>query len=63
MDGSISVSPSDRKALLKLVRYGDSVAMARHANVILLRSEGYTWVTVASGGVLRGMLVCFECLV
>jgi len=43
MEGSIVITRADRKRLLKLCRAGESVRTARYAQVILLRSNGWTW--------------------
>ena len=43
MDGSIHLSGSERKALLKLVRGGDKVRTARRAHVVLLAAAGWSY--------------------
>lgn len=65
MDGSIRISRADRKALLKLVRYGNDVRAARYAHVILLRSDGWTWAEIrqaliCSNDLIRTALTIFE---
>jgi len=41
MEGSISLSPDERKMLLKLLRTGDDVRVSRRAQVILLLADGF----------------------
>jgi transposase len=42
MDGSIVVSNDQRKALLKLFRYGPDVRASRRAQIVLLLAEGWS---------------------
>jgi putative transposase len=42
MDGSIVLSPEQRKALLKLLRSGDDVRTSRRAHIVLLLGDGYS---------------------
>lgn len=57
MDGSIRLSDSDRKVLLKLYRYGDSRQTARRAHVVLLKATGHTWQEI------RAVLFCSNDLI
>lgn len=43
MEGSIDLSPQERKQLLQLYRSGKDTRVARRAHVVLLRSIGVTW--------------------
>ena len=43
MDGSISLSAEERKALLKLFRCGDDVRASRRAHIILLLADGFAY--------------------
>lgn len=42
MDGSIYLSPDQRKTLLRLVRSGDDVRVSRRAQVVLLLADGFS---------------------
>ena len=43
MDGSIRLTPEERKWLLQVYRSGSDSRIARRAHVVLLRAEGLTW--------------------
>lgn len=43
MDGSIRLSALQRKALLKLFRFGDNVRSSRRAQVVLLLADGFSY--------------------
>lgn len=46
MDGSIKLSPKDRKSLLALYRNAKSARVSRRAHVILLVADGCSWRTI-----------------
>lgn len=65
MEGSIRVTRADRKTLLKLCRSGENVRTARYAQVILLRSKGWTWEKIreasfCSNDLIRAALKTYE---
>jgi len=65
MEGSIRVTRADRKILLKHCRSGENVRTARYAQVILLRSKGWTWEKIreasfCSNDLIRAALKTFE---
>src|SRR5262245_56283236 len=43
MDGSIQLSPHQRKALLRLYRSGNDTATSRRAHIILLLADGWSY--------------------
>src|SRR3954447_18183157 len=43
MDGSIALSPQQRKALLRLLQRGPGVSASRRAQVVLLLADGWSY--------------------
>src|ERR1700733_2093228 len=48
MDGSIAITPKDRKRLLEMYRKSTDPAIRLRAHVVLLLAEGYPWSQIAA---------------
>lgn len=57
MDGSIRLTDEERKVLLQACQHGRDVRVARRANVILLRAEGWTWEQIRQALFCSGDLI------